>query len=487
MDIMSISNNYIDGLVVKSRSVMTVNLFERIENSINNLSKLATPLSAIIGAIIGVVLAIKQDSLLMFFSGLMWILLVFVMYYTGCKLQITCEKTVLNNPISVASQDFIDVLIVFYGALSMISVMGGIYMAIKINSVNSLLFGAIGGFVCFYTVWILLNPSLVTTTVEPSESAGMDGIAILILGSKIFLRSNKLFFGILPTISVFLLVNSLVKSFGDSSAIIQGGIEGAIGFVLVFVGLLSPLFAYTVFLLEYMVLDVMRCILVMGLKQETGAGREAISKFEPMQPIHQNIQPNSESQSIDISADIIKKLAIGALVIAISAAGIFKGNAYYAEYKERSEIERAAEVRKKAEEAEKFAQEEAQKAKEKAEKEIIAKSIANAKRYIGKSTLDFVLDLEINKKLRDRFQEKISVFENYFSESTEVVMGDGIIFGQGCIKGRCDEYKAFVAIDLNTASVYSAVVFNNQIRYIGIAEENAPSDMKKWVLENKPK
>ncbi|MFM1908251.1 MAG: hypothetical protein RLZZ591_1928 [Pseudomonadota bacterium] len=480
MDIMGICNHHIDGLVSKIRSMMTTGLFEKIEEGVVNLAKVSTPVAAIAGALIAFVIAIKGDSLAMFFGGFMWIVFVVLMYYTGCKLQKTCQNTINSNPFSIASQELLDVAIVVYALLAVFAIFSGIYISIKISEIDPMLYGLSGGGVMIYVVWILLNPNLVTTSVEPSSSAGMDAIAVFSLGNKIFLRTNKLLFGILPTLAALLLLNSLIEAFGDPFQIMDGGIKGAIGFVLLTVGLLSPLLAYTIFLVGYMFLDVMRAILVMGAKEG------AVTRIAPVQV---EASPHSVRESVpsfDWNPGIVKKIVIGVLVLIIGAVVYIKGNEFYTDYKLRADIERAADERKQAQEAARLAQEEAMRAKESAEKDRINAFVANAREFVGKPAIDLVLSKEINKKFRDIFRDKLSDFENYFSDSGQVVEGDGLIVGQGCIKSLCDSNKALAVVDLKTASVYTVVVMGNSVRYFGIIEDNLPADIKKWVLANKP-
>lgn len=274
MDPMAPFNNWIDRTLSAMKSVMSAQLFERVESGINSLARFATPLSGILGVLIILVIAIKMDSLQMFLVAFGWVFLLILLYYIGNKLQNTCHNTISNNPFTIASQGILDVLIVTYAVVGVAALIGGFYVAIKFSSITAVLTGAVVFLVTMYFIWILFHPHLVTTYVETSTSAGLDAIALLSLGSKMFLRTYKLLFGLLPSVGALLLLISLANAFGDPRDIFRGGFQGAAGFILVLTGLISPLLAYLGFLITYVLLDVLRTILLMGAaaSRNTGSG-----------------------------------------------------------------------------------------------------------------------------------------------------------------------------------------------------------------------
>jgi hypothetical protein len=424
---------------------------------------------------------------MLFIASFGWVICIVLLYYIGSKLQSTCQSTINNNRFSIASQELIDTLITVNCVCAIIFFIAGFYFSIKTSDFNPLIFGAIGSLVTIYFVWILLHPHLVTTYVESSTSAGLDAIALLSLGNKMFLRTNKLFFGLLPSIATFLLLNNLFKVFGDSSEILDGGIQGAVGFILIAVGLLSPLIAYAYFIFTYLILDVMRSILVMGsVNVENNEGVNINPKLNTSTEIlHELEEKNNTTHKLNISPVIIKNISIGFFILVILLFGGIKGQTYYKEHQEKVESERVEEARKKALEEEKQLIEIASKAKIEAEKQKLNIFLDNVRKYVGKPALDLVLEPEINRKFKDIFGNNLSSYENYFTDSGVVVEGSGLIVGQGCIKATCDNNKSLVVVDTTTGAVYTAIVNGANAKYYGTPEENVSPEVKKWVMSNK--
>ena len=487
MDPMALCNQFIDKTLVGIRNLLSAELFEKTEANINNLAKFATPVCALVGALIAIILAIKTDSLILFLASFGWIIFIILLYYIGSKLQNTCQSTINNNPFSIASQELVDTLIVVNCATAIIFFIAGFFISIKMSDVNPLVYGTVGSLVTIYFIWILLHPHLVTTYVESSTSAGLDAIAYLSLGNKMFLRTNKLLFGLLPSIAAILLIKSLFKVFGDANEVLNGGIQGAIGFIMIIVGLLSPLIAYLVFIFSYMILDVMRSILVMGSANGRNDGNTNVKKvFSSIQEPKSEIDSTNESaQNLNISPVVLKNVVLGIFVVLLLLFGGIKGQEYYNEYQAKAEIQRADEARKKALEEEKKAIEIAEKTKIEAEKQKFNDFLVNIRKHIGKPALDLVLEPDVNRKFKEIFGNNLSAYENYFTDSGLVVEGNGIIVGQGCIKSSCDNNKSLVVVDSTSGEIYTAVINGSSAKYYGIAEENVSPEVKKWVMANK--
>lgn len=486
MDPMTLCNRFIDRVLDGIRALLTVRLFEQIEMGINLLAKIFAPICALAGGLILIILAIKMDSLMLFLAAFGWIFLVVLVYYIGSKLQNTCQTTIRNNPISIASQELIDTTIAVYCVLALTSFIGGFYASIKLSEPYFLLAGVTVGALMIYSLWMLLHPELVSTYVESSSSAGLDAIAYLSLGNKMFLRTSKSLFGVLTTIAAFLLLNSLFKVFGKPEVLLEGGIQGALGFILLISGALAPLVAYMVFIITYMILDVMRSILLMGASSSGSITGNTKNTPEFHSSINSQTEQNDQEKGMEgPSPVVLRNIAIGFVLTLTVIFGIVKGQDYYSEYKEKAEARREEEAKKKAEEEEQRAKDAAEKAAAEAEKQKLQSFLANVRKHIGKPALDLVLEPEVNKVFREIFGPKLPAFENYFSESGDVVEGSGLIVGSGCNKASCDANKALVVVDTKDGKVYSAIVNSGQPLYFGVPEENVSPEVKKWVMSNR--
>ena len=110
LNIMNLSNAYIDGLLARLRNTLTVSLFATVESFFLQLAAVAAPVAAVLGALIAVVVDIKVDSLALFLGGAGWALAVVIMYYVGSKLLKSCANTIASNPSNIGSQEYLDVI-----------------------------------------------------------------------------------------------------------------------------------------------------------------------------------------------------------------------------------------------------------------------------------------------------------------------------------------------------------------------------------------
>jgi hypothetical protein len=477
MNIMSNINRQIDIQLISVKNILTESLFKKLEALFIQFAEYATPVSAILGIAISFVIAIKTDSLSFFFGGgVAWIFILILFHYIGSKLQNSCQNTIDNNPSSVASQDYLDVISLVNLIGAIVSLIGGSYLAIKMSSFTPLMLSIGVSMVFVYTMWVTLNPRLVSTYVESSSSAGVDAIAVLILTNKIYLRANKIFFGLLPTLGAAILAKTLYQSFGDPFALLEGGIYGGIGFVLVLVGLISPFVSYLIFIFSYMLLDVLRSILSLGKAQ--GAS--------PWHPVPQGDQGGNPTPNevIEISGKTLLRVAVGALAIVLFVAIGIKGKVYYAEYMERAEIAQIEDDMKRANEERVALEKKWENERIADEKVRIDKFVAKARKHLNASSLDLLLEPDINNAFKEilRSSEDMQAFDGHFANTEKVIEFENLIIGQSC-KDPCDIAKVVIFVDSQTGKVGGAVNTESGVMYYGIDAQSAPPFVKKWALK----
>jgi hypothetical protein len=465
MLLMESCNKFIDQKLEQLRLILTIKLFEKVERFSVVVAEIATPLAAVIGSMIALVLAIKTDSFQIFLVSFAWILSLVICYYIGGKLQNACQKTLESNPSSIGNQEYLDVvtLLNLVGAVG--SLLLGIYFAIKLSYFQASIIGLGVALLFTYSAWLTLQPVLLTTYVQESSSAGLDAIAILVLANKIYLRANKIIFGLLTAIGTVLLVQALFNSFGKPDEILMGGFQGFLGFILVIAGLTAPFACYVLFVFSYMLLDVLRAML--------GLGKPNL----PVKPV-EDLRSNDSSLDSGISAATAKKIGLILIALIVGLTVVIKGQELYSDYQAKAEVRRIDEEQKKAEEA-------AQKAAAEAESARVEAFTSNARKYIKKPSLDLVLDSQINALYRQIFENNTSAFEGYFSESNEVTEVDGLLLAPGCRKDQCDQFKALAIVDLKETKVSAIVIMGNDVRLFGLEEADAPSSVKKWLMTNR--
>ena len=134
-------NKYIDRQLERLRHILTVGLFEKVEKFFIVIAEIATPLAAVIGSLIALVLAIKTDSFQIFLASFAWIFTLIICYYIGGKLQNACHKTLESNPSSIGNQEYLDVVTVLTLVSAATSLLAGIYFAVKFSYLQAFVIG----------------------------------------------------------------------------------------------------------------------------------------------------------------------------------------------------------------------------------------------------------------------------------------------------------------------------------------------------------
>jgi len=217
--------------------------------------------AAALGFLLAAVYAIRFNTFTPFLLGLVWVLLVFVVQYTAVKFADAGATLIDSNPTSLSSKAFLD-------CLAFLSMIGGIVVlvvmtiqAIQSNAIYPFLIG-LGIFVLLELLALLAyHPALVTVSVVRETTAGQEAIGIVTFFLKGLLKLVPIFFGVGVLIATVLLLIDFFKIFGEEyqAAMAWSGANVKAGQIL-YAGLL-PFLSYIVFVLLYLVVDLIQAIL----------------------------------------------------------------------------------------------------------------------------------------------------------------------------------------------------------------------------------
>lgn len=242
------------------RATLNERFFEKSAQGFGQLAGTMTPVAALLGLALGVLTAIKSDSLMVLLLGLGWVVAVGLAYYCGARLLPTCAKIVQNGRTSISSPELLDVLGLIMGVASVGTAFAGLYFAIRLSE-TFVLFACIGAAgVLAYFIAMALHPTLVSTDVDPEGSAGADALAVALFFTKGLVRLSPMVMGGLVTLGTIQGLQLTYAMFRDEFglAIFLNGPAFA---TLVFVGLLYPVLAYITFIFTYLATDVILAIL----------------------------------------------------------------------------------------------------------------------------------------------------------------------------------------------------------------------------------
>lgn len=267
LGVMDRSNKAIDQIVHKSRAVLSVDFFERNNSYAKTAALWSTPSAAIIGLLIGIVAAIKNDSFLMALLGMLWVVTVAIAYYIGQRFLSVCENSLKANETTISSSDYLDCCaIVGIAALFSIA-FWGLYSSIRLSDFSLLVITAVMIVALTYYICLLLNPQLISTRIAADTSAGEDALSIVMIMYKAGVKLATIMFGGLSTIGTLFLLYVLYLAISNTrNSFIFYDLNSVGGVSLVLFGLLYPLGIYLTFIFVYLIVDLCKAILSLRKK-----------------------------------------------------------------------------------------------------------------------------------------------------------------------------------------------------------------------------
>ena len=219
--------------------------------------------------------AIKFNSFALFLTGLGLVAALAVAQFAATRFLNAAVRTIANTPSRIGSPAFLECagLLILLGAAG--SLLGGLVTSIQVTSIIPLLPAVFFTATLVYFGAIALHPKLVN--VEPGDgTAGEEAIGLLSFFCKTGLKLVPLFFLLLAVGGDLAIIASFFSS-GQAFASSIGSVlqtvplpmgvpYGLTGSAVVLVACLLPLVAYFIFLLQYLLLDVLRAVLCVPAK-----------------------------------------------------------------------------------------------------------------------------------------------------------------------------------------------------------------------------
>lgn len=225
--------------------------------------------------------AIKYNSFTLFLAGLGFVAALAVAQFAAQRFLGAGDRTIRSTPSRIGSPAFLEclgLLVILAAAAMLIS---GIGTAIRIESFVPLVPAIIGAAILTCFGALALHPSLVNVSVADGSS-GEEAIGLISFFFKSMLKLVPLFF--------FLIVVAgglaVIASFFDSGQAFARTIVqlfalplplnlpyGLAGAGVILSGCLFPILAYFVYLIWYLVLDILRAILCIPAKLDALRGR----------------------------------------------------------------------------------------------------------------------------------------------------------------------------------------------------------------------
>jgi len=476
MNPMQLSNRAIAGMLDLFRNAFGVAAFMACERLLLQLSGFAALAAALMGLGFGVVGAVRTDSLVLLLMGAGWFVAVNLAYFVGTRMLTACAVTLKNTPSNISSNDYLEVLGLSCVVVLLVLLGGSAYWAIKIGAMTTVWWALGAAVVAIWFAAMYLNPSLISTRVHPSVSAGEDAVSLSVLVLKTFVRLAPMVFAILTMVGAGLLGWGLWRLVGSEGfELFQGGLASFSGFITVAAGLLYPLYAYLGFVLGYLLLDLARSILALPrLLQPQG-----------IEPADEHAVPTAEEVPLaPAQVRALKWVLGGALVAMLLLVAGVEGKNWYQERQaqaEQARLEAEQQAAQRKLEAELAA---AEQALARAEAERVVKRTGELKALVGKASIDLVMLPAVSAQVAEILGRQQAAYEKYFAGSVPVELADGWLVGKGCITDACGTQEGIVAVELATGKAHLAVYFDRNVSFLGDdTAATAPAVIRKWAMQ----
>lgn len=241
------------------RGFMTEGVLEFCIKWATKIGHWALIAAAGIGFLFCIIFAIRANDFFAFLIGIGWVILVFVVQYTAVRFAPAGDKLINNNPTRLASRAFLD-------CVAFLALLGGLVMfimgavnAIRGAGLETFLMGLGILIITWFVALVAFNPQTASMEIVDEASAGQEAIGIITFFLKKILRLVPIAFGVGIVVFTIMLFIHMFKLFGS-----QYGFAMKIGMmdanqILTFA--LLPFLTYILFVLYFLVIDVIRAIL----------------------------------------------------------------------------------------------------------------------------------------------------------------------------------------------------------------------------------
>lgn len=228
--------------------------------------------AAILGFLFAMIYAIRVNDFYAFLIGIAWFLLVFVIQYIATRFSDAGEKLIKNNPTSLASKAFLDSVAFLSFIAGLVVFIFSLIGLIRTGDLNNFLVGLGVAVFLGFIAFVSFNYKTITIEIVKETSAGGEAIGIITFFIKGLMKLVPLFFGVgiaIGTISLF--INS-IGLFSDAK-IHSAWISGNANAMFVLNAGLLPFVAYVIFVIYYLVIDIIRAILSIPEKLDKLKGK----------------------------------------------------------------------------------------------------------------------------------------------------------------------------------------------------------------------
>lgn len=254
----------IDQLLATCRKFLSVKLIDLADNIGEMVGGWTVYGIAVLLFIAGIIAGIRIDSVEIVISGILILPVGVILHYVAIKMVGAEDRLVKSTPTRMHTEGILYVIAVAAGVIGIIglpvSIVFGIIEAIDGNyeALATIVFAAY----LVYLAALALNPRRIAVNDSGETTIGQEAIGLATFLLKSVYKFVSVLFGMSAVVVAILSLITLVQSIAEPAGV---GAFAFIQAVQAFILLcLAPLLAYGLFLLYYVIIDVIRALLTLG-------------------------------------------------------------------------------------------------------------------------------------------------------------------------------------------------------------------------------
>jgi len=246
--------------------ILNVNVLDFATKWAGRIGHWSLVAAAGLGFLFSLIFAIRINKFDSFLIGIGWFLLVFVIQFTAQRFLGAGKTLIGNNTSRLASRAFLECVAFLAAILGVVVLIGSIITAVRLGSLMPFLSG-LGGFVFLeFLAMVTFHPQTITTEIVEETSAGQEALGIITYFLKAVLRLVPILFGLGVLIfTIYMLIDGF-GLFGNVMRTESSWIKVQMRAPQILTYAILPFLSYILFVLFYLVVDIIRSILVVPEK-----------------------------------------------------------------------------------------------------------------------------------------------------------------------------------------------------------------------------
>lgn len=260
-------SDFVSKLLGAARRALSPGLIERVLGFARDFGHYVVLAGAALTLVYAIYAAIKFDSLTMLMTGIGLFVAITIAQFAAQSFLGAGDKLVANTPSRIATSAFLEC----FGLLALLAAFAflfvGIRTAIALEIFAPFLTGLLLAVLWTFVGGLSLHPRQLNVDIGEG-TAGEEAIGLLTFAMKAGLKLVPLFFFLVALLGCFVILASFTDSGAQYAGMVRGipgiGLAGPAGFAgaaTVIFACLIPMLGYLLFLILYLVFDLIRAIL----------------------------------------------------------------------------------------------------------------------------------------------------------------------------------------------------------------------------------